>query len=63
MSNFKEYIVAVEKEEWDENNIRKFTKLIKQHEQTWKPAKEELETIDVGDEEIERTKDRDCDHS
>jgi hypothetical protein len=49
--NFKEYIVAVKEEEWDENNIREFTKLIKQHEQVWKPAKEELETIDVGDEE------------
>jgi hypothetical protein len=52
--NFKEYIVAVEEEEWDENNIREFTKLIKQHEQAWKPAKQELETIDVGDEEIKR---------
>jgi hypothetical protein len=52
--NFKEYIVVVEEEEWDENNIREFTKLIKQHEQAWKPAKEELETIDVGDEEIKR---------
>ena len=52
--NFKEYIVAVEEEEQDENNIREFTKLIKQHEQAWKPAKQELETIDVGDEEIKR---------
>jgi len=51
-SNFKEYIVVVEEEEWDENNIREFIKLIKQHEQAWKPVKEELETIDVGNEEI-----------
>jgi hypothetical protein len=35
-------------------NIREFTKLIGQHEQAWKPAREELETIDVGDEEIKR---------
>ena len=27
---------------------------IGQHEQAWKPAREELETIDVGDEEIKR---------
>jgi len=26
--NFKEYMVAIEEEELDENNIRKFTKLI-----------------------------------
>jgi hypothetical protein len=26
--DIKEYIVAVEEEEWDENNIREFTKLI-----------------------------------
>jgi hypothetical protein len=31
-----------------------FTKLIKQHEQAWKLAKEELETINVGNEEIKR---------
>jgi hypothetical protein len=43
-----------EEEEWEENNIREFTKLIGQHEQAWKPAREELETIDVGDEEIKR---------
>ena len=52
--NFKEYIVAIEEEEWDENNIREFTKLIEQHEQAWKPAKKKLETIDVGTEEIKR---------
>jgi len=52
--NFKEYILVVEEEEWEKNNIREFTKLIRQHEQAWKPAREELETIDVGDEEIKR---------
>ena len=31
--NFKEYIVAVEDEEWEEKNIWDFTKLIEQHEQ------------------------------
>ena len=52
--NFKEYIVAVEDEEWEEENIWEFTKLIEQHEQAWRPAKEELETINVGNEEIKR---------
>jgi hypothetical protein len=63
--NFKEYIVVVEEEKWDENNIRELIKLIKQNEQAWKPAKEELETIDVGNKEIrkKKTKDRDYNHS
>jgi hypothetical protein len=52
--NFKEHIIVVEEKEWEENNIRKFTKLIDQHEQAWRPAKEELETINVGNEEIKR---------
>ncbi|XP_073263350.1 uncharacterized protein [Populus alba] len=52
--NFKEYIVVVEEEECDKNNIREFTKLIEQQEQDWKPAKKELETIDVGTKEIKR---------
>ena len=30
---FKEYIVAVEDEEWEEENVWEFTKLIEQHEQ------------------------------
>jgi hypothetical protein len=51
--NFKEYIIAVEEEERDENNVREFTKLIEQHEQGWKPPKE-LETINVGNEESQR---------
>jgi hypothetical protein len=51
-SNFKEYIIGVEEEEWDENNIREFIKLIGQHKQAWKPAREELETIDVDNEKL-----------
>jgi hypothetical protein len=50
----KEWPNIGEEEEWEENNIREFTKLIGQHEQAWKLAREELETIDVGDEEIKR---------
>ena len=52
--NFKEHIIAVEEEEGGENSIREFTKLLEQHEQVWKPAKEELETINVGTEESQR---------
>ncbi|XP_073264252.1 uncharacterized protein [Populus alba] len=52
--NFKEYIVAIEDEEWEEKNIWEFTKLIEQHEQAWRPGKEELETINVGNEKIKR---------
>ncbi|KAG5226363.1 RNA-directed DNA polymerase (Reverse transcriptase), Ribonuclease [Salix suchowensis] len=53
--DFNEFIIVVEEEEGkDENSFREFTKLIEQHEQVWKPAKEELETINVGDEENQR---------
>ena len=52
--NFKEYIIAVEEEERHENSVREFTKLIEQHEQVWKPAKEQLETINMGNGESQR---------
>ena len=51
-SNFKEYIIDVE--EKNEHKIREFTKLIEQHKQVWKPAKEELEAINIGNEESQR---------
>jgi len=53
-TDFKKYIIVVEEEENDENSIREFTKLIEQHEQVWKPDKEEVETINVGNEESQR---------
>ena len=40
--DFKEYIIVVEEEERDETTFKEFTKLIEQHGQVWKPAKEEL---------------------
>jgi hypothetical protein len=46
--NLNEHVIAMEEEEWDESNISEFTKLVEQCEQTWKPAAEELETINVG---------------
>ncbi|XP_061979625.1 uncharacterized protein LOC133700079 [Populus nigra] len=45
--NFNEHVIAVEEEEWDESNIRELAKLVEQHEQIWKPAIEELETINM----------------
>jgi hypothetical protein len=44
----------MEEEEWDESNIREFTKLVELYEQTWEPATEELETINVGSDQIKR---------
>jgi len=44
----------MEEEEWDEINVREFMKLVKQHEQTWESATEELATINVGNDQIKR---------
>jgi hypothetical protein len=52
--NFNEHVITVEEEEWDENNIREFAKLVEQHEQTWKPTAEELKTIDVGNDQFKK---------
>jgi hypothetical protein len=32
--NFNEHVIAIEEEEWDESNIKEFSKLVEQHEQT-----------------------------
>ena len=47
-------MIAVEEEEWDESNIREFAKLVEQHEHIWKPAAEELETLDVGNDKSKK---------
>ena len=47
-ANFNEHVIMMEEEEWDESNIREFTKLVEQHEKTWEPAAKELKTINVG---------------
>jgi hypothetical protein len=52
--NFNEHVITMEEEEWDEINVREFTKLVEQHEQTWESAIEELETINVGNDQIKR---------
>jgi hypothetical protein len=40
----------MKEEEWNENNIREFIKLIEQYKHVWKPTIEELKTINMGDE-------------
>ncbi|XP_073261648.1 uncharacterized protein [Populus alba] len=52
--NFNEHVITMEGEEWDESNVKEFTKLVEQHEQTWEPAAEELETINVGNDQIKK---------
>ena len=54
MAKLNEYVIAMEEEEWYESNIREFTKLLEQHEQTWKSATEELETINVSNDQSKK---------
>jgi hypothetical protein len=35
-------------EEWEDKGIKEFTMLIKKSKKSWKPAKEELEVINLG---------------
>jgi len=44
----------MEEEEWDESNIREFTKLVEQREKTWELAAEELETINMGSDQSKK---------
>ena len=38
----------MEENEWKDNDVKEFTKLIEQSERAWKPIEEELKTINVG---------------
>jgi hypothetical protein len=38
--NFGEYIIAMTKNEWEENDVKEFVKVLEQSERAWKPAKE-----------------------
>lgn len=38
----------MEKEEWEEDYIREFPRLVEQSKHAWKPTKEELKVINVG---------------
>jgi hypothetical protein len=35
-------------EEWEDKGIKEFTMLVKKSKKSWKPAKEELEVINLG---------------
>ena len=46
--NFDDYTIAMEENEWEENDVKEFAKLVEQSEWAWKPEKKkELETINV----------------
>jgi len=44
-------MIAMDDEEWGEEDIREFTKLVENSEKAWEPASEKLEVINVGDEQ------------
>jgi len=46
--NFDEYTIAIIENEWEEDDVKEFTKLLEQSKRLWKPTKEKLETINVG---------------
>ena len=52
--NLNEHVIAMKEEEWDESNTSEFTRLVEQQEQTWKPIAEELETINVGSDQLKK---------
>ena len=41
-------VTTLDDEEWAEEDIKEFTKLMENSEKDWKPFSEELETIDLG---------------
>jgi len=46
--DYDKYVIAMKEEEWEEDYIREFPKLVEQFEHAWKPTKEELKVINVG---------------
>jgi hypothetical protein len=44
----------MEENEWKDNDVKEFTKLIEQSERAWKPAKKKLEIINVGTRQDEK---------
>ena len=41
-------VTTLDDEEWAEEDIKEFTRLMENSEKAWKPFSEELETIDLG---------------
>jgi hypothetical protein len=45
--NFNEYTITMKGNEWEKDDVKEFARLVKQSKQAWKPAKQELETINI----------------
>jgi hypothetical protein len=43
-------------EEWEEEDMKEFTRLVENSKKTWKPASEELEVINLGTEQKKKKK-------
>ena len=41
-------MIAMDDEEWGEEDIKEFTKLVENSEKAWEPASETLESINLG---------------
>ncbi|XP_061945039.1 uncharacterized protein LOC133669048 [Populus nigra] len=52
--NFDKDVIAMDEEEWNEDDMKEFTRRVEQSEHAWKSAKEELEVINVGTEQDKR---------
>ena len=44
-------MVAMGNEEWEEKDVKEFTRLVEHSEKYWKPASEKLEVINLGNEQ------------
>jgi hypothetical protein len=44
----------MEANEWEEDDVKEFAKLVEQSERAWKPIREELEAINIGTGQDER---------
>ena len=44
-------MIAMGNEEWNEEDIKEFTRLVEDSEKSWKPASEKLEVINLGNEQ------------
>ena len=44
-------MVAMDDEEWEEEDVKEFTRLVEHSEKSWKPASERLKVINLGNEQ------------
>jgi hypothetical protein len=44
-------MIAMDDEEWEEEDLKEFARLVENSEKAWEPASEKLEVINVGDEQ------------